>query len=34
MYYSYLGGMDLKDIHIQQIENLMEYEFSHLCSRQ
>lgn len=22
--------MDLKDIHIQQIENLMEYEFSHL----
>lgn len=28
--FSYLGGMDLKDIHIQQIENLMEYEFSHL----
>lgn len=25
-----LRGMDLKDIHIQQIENLMEYEFSHL----
>ena len=22
--------MDLKDIHIQQIENLMEYGFSHL----
>ncbi|MBJ8025802.1 GNAT family N-acetyltransferase [Bacillus cereus] len=28
--FSYLGGMDLKDIHIQKIENLMEYEFSHL----
>lgn len=28
--FSYLGGMDLKDIHIQQIENLMGYEFSHL----
>ncbi len=28
--FEYLGGMDLKDIHIQQIENLMEYEFSHL----
>ncbi|MCQ6335283.1 MULTISPECIES: GNAT family N-acetyltransferase [Bacillus] len=28
--FSYLGGMDLKDIHIQQIENSMEYEFSHL----
>ena len=25
-----LRGMDLKDIHIQQIENLMEYGFSHL----
>ncbi len=28
--FSYLGGMDLKDIHIQQIEKLMGYEFSHL----
>ncbi|PGH80628.1 GNAT family N-acetyltransferase [Bacillus thuringiensis] len=28
--FSYLGGRDLKDIHIQQIENLMGYEFSHL----
>ena len=26
----HIGGMDLKDIHIKQIENLMKYEFKYL----
>lgn len=28
--FSHIGGMDLKDMHIQQIENLMKYEFKYL----